>query len=491
MDFEQIPGQLHVPGSYTEIKDVPAPGRLTGMPVRPLIVGPTAKKELAGQLFRNVSPGHVEGLFGAGSVIAQAVRTFSAEQPMLSVDVVTVTTPDGAKPATGTLAFSGAPQRAGTAAILVGGQRVSWPVATNDTPQNIAAQLLTAINASTLTQNTGVTAALGKDGTSVVFTAGEGGAVTNDIDLRLSSALSDQVPGMVVTVTPMSEGTGTPDVTPAVMALGEIWYTDVVLLVNDQAAVSAFVQEAKRRGNAMVAKDMRVCVGLRASMGQALAFQQNFGTSEELVLFAWENPRASSWQMAASLGAVMAQSLNTDPARQLRGLPLTTLTGLGPEHGDDFTFNQRNLMLGTGCTTVTVSEDGTIALERVVTTRVTMPETGTASGVWDVMIPAIGARVRFEWNSFAEANYARAKLADDGSPLANVDGVVTPKTLKASWIGQCKLYEQQGWIDDVATTGPQAVFERDATDRNRVNSSLPILPMGSLMVLANILTLEV
>lgn len=55
----------------------------------------------------------------------------------------------------------------------------------------------------------------------------------------------------------------------------------------------------------------------------------------------------------------------------------------------------------------------------------------------------------------------------------------------------CLVYQSRGWIDDVATTGPQAVFERDIDDRNRVNSTLPINPMGSLIVLANILQLQV
>ncbi|MCP1217112.1 hypothetical protein NKW53_13680 [Acetobacter orientalis] len=53
------------------------------------------------------------------------------------------------------------------------------------------------------------------------------------------------------------------------------------------------------------------------------------------------------------------------------------------------------------------------------------------------------------------------------------------------------IYQSRGWIDDVATTGPQAVFERDVDDRNRVNSKVPIKPMGSLIVLANILQLQV
>lgn len=491
MDFEQIPGTLHVPGSYTEIRDVPAPGTLTGMPLKPVIVGQTGNAALAGRLYQNVTVQQVEGLFGTGSIMAQAVRGFTTEESTLSVDVVAVAIPKDAKPASGSVAFTGTPQRAGTVAVYLGGQRVSWSVQASDSPQSVANGLLAAINASTLTQNTGLTAAIGSDQASVVLTAGEGGALTNDIDIRASSALSDQVPGLTMNVTAMNGGTGTPDVTPAILALGDVWYTDVVLLQNDTAAVQAFVTEARRRGNAMIAKDMRVVVGLRASLGQALAYQQQFMTAEELVIFPWESPRASTWQMAAAVGAVVAQSLNTDPSRQLRGLPLNTLSGLGPEHGDDYTFAQRNVLLGNGCSTVTVNADGTVAIQRLVTARVQQPDTGTASGVWDVMLPAIGARVRYEWNQYVEATYSRSKLADDGSPLANQDGVVTPKTLKASWISQCLLYGQQGWIDDVATTGPQAVFERDVTDRNRVNTSLIIKPMGSLMVVANILKMEV
>ena len=491
MDFEQIPGQLHVPGSYTEIRDVPAPGTLTGMPLRPIIVGQTANAALAGQLYQNVTVRQVEGLFGAGSILSQAVRGFTTEEPTLSVDVVAVAIPKDGRPASGAISFTGTPQRAGTVAVYLSGQRVSWSVQASDSPQSVASGLLAAINASTLAQNTGLTAAVGSDQASVVLTAGEGGTVTNDIDIRASSALSDQVPGLTMNVTDMSGGTGTPDITPAILALGDTWYTDVVLLQNDTAAVQAFVTEARRRNGAMIAKDMRVTVGLRASLGQALAFQQGFVTAEELILFPWESPRASTWQMAAALGAVVSQSLNADPSRQLRGLPLNTLSGLGPEHGDDFTFAQRNVLLGNGCSTVSVNGDGSVALQRVVTARVQQPDTGTTSGVWDVMLPAIGARVRYEWDQYVEATYSRFKLADDGSPLANQDGVVTPKTLKASWISQCLLYGQQGWIDDVATTGPQAVFERDATDRNRVNTSLLIRPMGNLMVLANILKMEI
>lgn len=241
----------------------------------------------------------------------------------------------------------------------------------------------------------------------------------------------------------------------------------------------------------MIAQDCRVYVGLCGSLAQALQLQTAVNTSESVVLFPWYQPKASSWQLAAALGAEAAQSLNTDPARQLRGLNLNTLAGLGPDRSADFTDAQKNVLLQNGCSTVVVNEDGTVTLQRIVTTRTVDPASGTASGVWDVMIPAIAARIRYEWNSYVEATYFRSKLADDGSPLANSDGVVTPKTLLGSWVARCKLYEQSGWIDDVASTAPLAVFTRDASDRNRVNSTLPIKPLGSLMILGNVLNLEV
>ncbi|MEE8661920.1 hypothetical protein CGLAMM_11380 [Acetobacteraceae bacterium EV16G] len=69
---------------------------------------------------------------------------------------------------------------------------------------------------------------------------------------------------------------------------------------------------------------------------------------------------------------------------------------------------------------------------------------------------------------------------------------MTPKTLKLSWIGQSVIYEgQMGWLDNTATLSAQATFERDRTDRNRVNARLPVQIMGSLMVIANSLQLQV
>ena len=69
--------------------------------------------------------------------------------------------------------------------------------------------------------------------------------------------------------------------------------------------------------------------------------------------------------------------------------------------------------------------------------------------------------------------------------------VVTPRRMKATWGGRCKLYGERAWIEDVQRTVKESVFQRDSTDRNRLNSRLQIRPIGNLMVLAGSLEFQV
>ncbi|MFT9448430.1 phage tail sheath subtilisin-like domain-containing protein [Gluconobacter japonicus] len=497
-NFQQIPGDWALPGSYTEIRDVPDPNALTGMPVRAVLVGQVSGGAAAvNTVYRNVTAATAPGLFGVGTILTQAATAFSNERPDVALDVVGVAPAVGGVAAKGTITFTGTATSAGTGALMIGGQRFTFAVASGATASDAAAALLASLNTqaagsagTVLKTATGLTATASAG--VVTLTAGEtGDASGGSLEIRQTTRSADQVPGLTVATAAMSGGAGLPDITPALQALGETWYTDIVLAGHDQANISAAVLEARRRNNAMVAKDARVWVGYTGSQGQIAALAAQFSTAEELVLIGATAPYWSPWVLAAVCAAQGAQSLNSDPSRQLRGIALSGLSGLGPSAGNQFSPTQRNVLLGAGCTTLSIARDGTVTFERVVTARQTDPTTGVASGVWDVMLPAIGARVRYEWNSYVTANYYNAKLADDGSPLANSPGVVTCRTLRASWVAQCKLYELQGWIDDVATLGPKAVFTRDATDRNRVNSTLPIKPMGSLIVLANLLQMQV
>ncbi|GBR09508.1 phage tail sheath subtilisin-like domain-containing protein [Gluconobacter frateurii] len=498
VDFVQIPGEWAVPGSYTEIKDVPSQDTLAGMPLRVVIVGQVSGGSASvNTVYRNVTSGTAAGLFGVGTVLTQAINAFSTERSDIVLDAVGVAPATGGVAAVGSITFSGTATSAGTGAVMIGGNRFTFAVASGASATAAAAALLASLNTQASGANgtvlkiaCGLTATV--SGAVVTLTAGEtGDASGGNCEIRTTTRTADQVPGLTIATSPMQNGAGLPDITPALQALGETWYSDIVLTGHDAANISAAVLEARRRNNAMVAKDARVWAAYTGTQAQIQALAAQFSTAEELVLIGAQGPYWSPWVLAAVCAAQGSQSLNSDPSRQLRGIALNGLSGLGPPASSQFSSTQRNVLLTAGCTTLTLNRDGTVNFERVVTTRQTDPTTGLASGVWDVMIPAIGARVRYEWNTYVTANYYNAKLADDSSPLANTPGVVTCRTLQASWVAQCKLYELQGWIDDVATLGPTAVFKRDTSDRNRVNSTLPIKPMGSLIVLANQLQMQV
>lgn len=500
MDFEQIPGEWAVPGSYTEVRDVSPPGKLAGMPLRCIVIGQlgAGATASANTVYSSLIATQAAQLLGVGSAMAQAVSAFTTEQPTLTLDVIGVSAAANSTAAAASIKFSGAATSGGTAVVQMGGYRVAFTVAAGMAATDAAAAFVAACNSaapnaqmSYLTAATGLTVSLGTDTVTVTVTSADKGLFANDFDIRVSTASADQVAGLTIVAQRFSGGAGVPDLTLALQALGGTWYTDVILLLNDPASLAAVAAEAVRRADAMVAKDMRVWVAVNGTQSQLLALTKTLPTTEEIVLIGQQAPRWSPWVAAAIAGAQGAQSLNTDPARQLRGIKLAGLAGLGPDAADEFSPVQRNVLLHGGCATLKFGVDGAVSFERVVTMRQVDPRTGNASGPWDVMIPAIGARVRYETDAYFEEKYYNAKLADDGSPLASAAGVVTCRTLKASWVALCLVFQARGWIDAVETVGPQAVFERDASDRNRVNSTLPIKPMGSLIVLANILQLQV
>ncbi|MFT8421712.1 MAG: phage tail protein [Gluconacetobacter sp.] len=496
LDFVEIPDNLEVPGSYTEIRQVPAADSVTGMPLRGLIVGQiSGGSATALTVYKNVSVTDGVALFGAGTALAAAVTAFLTARPYVPLDVVAVAPAAGAAAATGSFTVTTGPSSAGTTAVECNGKRVSFVVTSGMEVADVAAAIAAAWTTD-IQQATGCSASAAAG--VVTITAREKGQFTNDLDLRVSALGSDQVSGLGITCAAMTGGTGTPDLTGALALVQNSTYSSIVTCLNDTANLGVLRDEALRRFGAMVARDTLVYFGLRASAGAAMAAVPALNSKWAVALPLYR-ARVAPWVLAAACGAIGAQSLNTDPARQLRGLALTGLDGLGPDDIDQFPEPVRNSLLLSGCSTVTVGAGGGLAIERLVTTYTLDADGGQDLGWQDVMIPATVARVRYDWNSFVTATWPRAKLADDGSPLAqtttgNTDAatqVVTPSTLKGSWAGRYTLYANTlGWLDDAGTYAAQAQFWRNASNRNRVDSHLPIRVMGSLIVLANIIMVE-
>jgi hypothetical protein len=69
--------------------------------------------------------------------------------------------------------------------------------------------------------------------------------------------------------------------------------------------------------------------------------------------------------------------------------------------------------------------------------------------------------------------------------------VVTPRRYLGSWAARCKIYERQGWIQNVSRTVEESTAYIDPNDKNRLNASLQTEIIGNLMVMASALEFQV
>lgn len=486
--FNEIPADYAVPGSYGEITMVPSATQVGDMPLRVLVLGQQGTG-LGNALvrYKNVSASTAKTIAGAGSALAAAIAALVSASPYVEVDMVMVAPEADAKPASATLTFTGKAGQNSTAAIWANGVRVPFVITTTMQAADMASAAAAAFT-DDVAARTGLTAAAVAG--VLTLTSVEKGAFVNDIDVRLSTLAGDQVPGVAVAVTDMTGGAGTPDLTPAINLVTNVWYTDIATCLNDATNLTALSTDAERRYGAMTHLDTHVYFGFRGTYGAILALTGTLNSRFMSVLPA-ARPKWAPWIVAAVMCGVAAQALNNDPARQLRTLELTGLTGLAPDDTDLFDDDMRNVLLKSGASTFLVGQDGTVRIERLVT-NYQKDASDNADKAWrDIMVPKTGTRIRYDWNTFIDEMYPRAKLADDTSTLAlQADGVVTPTTLKGSWAGRLAVYEAQGWVEDSATYAAQATFELNSEDRNRCDSALPVKVIGSLITLANSIQLQ-
>jgi phage tail sheath gpL-like len=427
-----------------------------------------------------------DGLFGAGSCAADMVRAFIAANPYVPLDVWAVADASGSTKAVWTITLSGAPLQAATAICRIDGVAVQFAVGPALSASAMAANLQAALAAMP-----DLPAVATVSGAVVTLTANHGGTVGNGIDIRLNNYVaSERIPGLVATIAQTTTGSGDPDITVPFAALATVWYTDIVFPWTGSTTLAAVATEAARRYNAMAKLDSHFYTAMKGSYGTVSATAVN---SQFLTILPYSQGLSAPWQWAASLAGVCSYQLMNDPARQLRGQPLPGI--VGPTRENLYLETQQNLLLGNSGTcrfaTFDLAPGGTVILQRVTTTYYATP-LGVIDDSWmDIMTPKVMTRIRYDWNSYVTQVYPNAKLADDGSLAAEyAAGVVTPKTMAGSWAARAKLYETLGWIINTSVTSKQATFVRNATDRNRLDATLPVQIIGNLMVLADIMGFE-
>ncbi|MDC7787966.1 phage tail sheath C-terminal domain-containing protein [Rhodoplanes sp. TEM] len=487
--FDEIPYDLRKPGTYVEVAPVyDRKSGTYGWPARAVLLVQklSTGSAAAATIYRITRPAQGASLFGAGSIGDRMVQAFKAANKTTDLYAIALADKGDGVQATGTFVFTGPATAAGTIAVHVADHRVTVGVAASDSATTIGAAVAAALTAVADLEVT----ASATTGT-VTVTAKHKGEAGNALQLAVNPRIDDVMPaGVGCTVTAMSGGSGNPDVTTLLDAIAAEWFTGAVTAWTDSTSLAALAAWAAERYTAMAHKDVKIYWGPHGTFGQ-LGTLGGYTNSPHMPSAPGANRSASPpWAWAASLAGIAEAQLAADPARQLRGLALPGIAA--PASADRFTEEEQDLLLHSGISTFEVDTDGTVRLDRVITTFKTTSD-GAESDAWlDITVPATLSRIRYDWRAHTAATYPRHKLASDGSPAAeHSPTVVTPQKLHGSWAARCQVYERNGWIQDATETVGRSSFERDADDRHRVNSIQRVKVMDNLIVLAGRLEFEV
>lgn len=479
ISFNQVPQNIRTPFVAIEFSNEEANKGLTSQPYTALLIGSkldsgTAEKE---KPIRVTSNEQAITYFGKGSQLVAMVESFRKVDSFTSLYCLPFEDGSGAA-ATGKLTVDGTATAPGTLYLYLGGQRLMIGVDMDDTPEIVAAAIVTAVESANVPVSASATAG------EVTLTAKNKGSLGNDIDLRLNFYDGEESPaGLTVTVVQMSGGTGNPDIEDAIKLLDEETHYNIIGMgYADTANLMLLREELDVRWGPM---DQR----------EGVAFFSGRGTHTELsnegkkwnyqcfcFVHAAKTP-SSPWEVAASAAALAAYYGNIDPARPFQTLPMTGI--MAPKIEERFRQQERNLLLYDGVSTWTVDAGSTVRAERFITTYRKTPSGADDPSYLDVTTILTLSRLRWSLRTWLMQRYPRHKLASgDISVYGRGQAIATPESVKADIVSWFLEHLNQGLVEDSKSFIENTFVERNAMDVNRLDIYLAPDLVNQLIVLA-------
>lgn len=469
--FNQLPSTIRVPLFYAEFDNSRAVQGLVDQPFRIMVVGQKlaagTKPVLVPQLVTTAEQG--AAYFGAGSLLSDMLTKIFAAGVSAEVWATAVADLGGGVFATGQLSFTGAPTKAGVVSLMVGGINVQVAVATTDTAITIAAAVVAAINAQTTCV---LSAAVnGVDASKVDLTAKNKGTHGNEIDVRHSYFLGEELPtGLALAITAMSGGAGDPDATTIFPVIGEAQYLLFVSPWLGAANLSAFETELASRFGPIRQNDGYAIMAKRASHASLVSFG-NTRNSQFSTVFMARGP-SSPWQIAAAVAAQVSISIIADDA--VRPFHTLGLVGIwAPGKTEHFTLNERDILLHNGIATFDVDAGGVVRIEGPVTTYKVNTFGSPDISYLYLNVPMALSYIRFSMKARITQKYGRHKLANDGTRFSPGQAVATPNIIKAELINLFKELEERAIVENADQFKRELIVERNASNPNRLDVLAP------------------
>ncbi|EBU8551964.1 phage tail protein [Salmonella enterica subsp. enterica serovar Telelkebir] len=489
MALGNIPDDIRVPLVYMEIDNSQALDSAPDQVRKILVIGQQLATGTATPLTQNriTSDSAADNLYGKGSQLAAMLKSIRKINTYTECWAMGIAELSAGNAAGAFIELTRDPATAaGTLALLVNGVSVQVGVKAGDTAETVAGAVADAINALPDTQ---VVAAYNPgESLTTKLTAPWGGALGNDMDVRLNYYTGEQTPaGLTVTCSAFSGGTGTPDISAVVAAMGDEWFTDIVFPFNDAQSLNTIRDELLDRWGPLKMMEAQLWTAYRGTHAATGTFGET--RNDWLISCMGTNLAPQpTWMWAASYGALAAYYLAIDPARPLQTLVMTGI--LPPDKSVRWDMPERNLLLHDGIATHSVNASDSVCVEREITMYRVNSYGDADTSYLDVTSPATLGRIRYIIKNRFTTRYPRHKLADDDvlDSLEPGQPVMTPKICRNELldIAQTELVPP-GLVENFDDYKDTLEVQRDSSDKNRLNFVCHPNLVNQLRVLAGLI----
>ncbi|WP_299377296.1 phage tail sheath subtilisin-like domain-containing protein [uncultured Kiloniella sp.] len=485
ISFNQMPADIRVPLFYAEVDNSQA-FSFEGN-YRALLIGQRfAVAPIAVNTPVLVSSADQAGqYFGKGSMLHRMVTAYIKNNDYTELWCVALDDDGSGVAATGSIKVDAGASASGTDNLYIAGQRIRYGVASTDTPAALATAIAAAITADS---NLPVAAVVnGSDNSQVDFTARHKGEVGNGIDIRRNyyGVVGGEVSptGLDISITAMSGGSGNPDISTAVAAVGDEPYRFIGMAYTDAAnlaVMQTFLDDVTGRWSPLQQNYSHCFTARSDTLGSLNTFGETRNDPHTTCYGVYDSP-TPTYEAAAIWTGIAAKHISIDPARPLQTLPMVGF--LSPPEASRFTISERNILLHSGIATSYV-EGGYSRIERAITTYQENSYGEPDASYLDANTLFTLAYVLDYLRAGITQKYPRHKLANDGTRFGAGQAIVTPKIIKAEIIASYGRLEERALVENREAFIDNLIVERSSSNPSRVDVLFPPDLVNQLRILA-------
>ncbi|MCX8581521.1 phage tail sheath subtilisin-like domain-containing protein [Gilliamella sp. B3482] len=483
ISFNNFPSNIKVPLFYAEV-DSSAANTIQDNGASLIIAYPLADSSIErNKLIIMPSADQAKKLAGRGSQLSRMVESYRNIDNFGELFVIAVDEPTAGSNATGTIQISGTAEETGTLSLYIGNSKIQSQVTVSDSAETVANGLHNAINTHL---DLPVTAVL--NNSTITLTAKNKGLSGNDIPLCFNyygTVGGEDTPyGLNIVINQMSGGTGTPNLTPVIAAMGDKLLDFIAFPFNDLSSLATFNHEMDdTTGRWSYARQLygHAYTAKKGNLTELVEFGDKLNYQHITVAGYESRVQTGLDELIAMRTARNAVFIRNDPARPTQSGMLNG--ALPASDSNQFTLTEQQSLLSHGIATAYVSS-GNLLIQRDITTYQRNSYGIADNSYLDSETLHTLAYVLRKLRSVITSKYPRHKLANDGTRFGTGQAIITPAVAKAEINATYRQLELMGLVENFDVFKKNLIVERNINDPNRLDVLFPPDLVNQLRVFA-------